>query len=47
VYSLVEVTECCWSVVDRDGNSLHINPNHFETIRDVTGDTQYALTVGD
>ena len=47
VYTLMEVTECCWRVVDKAGVVIFINPKTIETIRDVTGDPQYALTLGE
>lgn len=47
VYMLMEVSECCWRVHDKDLQVIFISPKTIETIRDVTGDPNYALTVGE
>ena len=47
VYCLMSVSECCWEMADKGDQRIHVNPKTIETIRDVTGDSQYALTVGD
>lgn len=50
VYELASSSCCdekCWKMLDKDGQVICVNPQLIETLRDVSGDPQYELTVGD
>ena len=47
VYTLMKVNDCCWAMGDKNGLLIHVNPKTFETIRDITGDSNYNMSVGE